>query len=38
MNKKDNIIVKFILKDKLYFICNINLKLFSKFEKKTIFK
>ena len=38
MAKKDNINVKFRLKGKLYFICNINLKLFSKFEKKTIFK
>ena len=38
MNKKDNIIVKFILKSKLYFISNINPKLFFKLEKKTIFK
>ena len=38
MTKKDNINVKFRLNGKLYFICNINLKLFSKFEKKTRFK
>ena len=38
MNKKDNMNVKFILTSKLYFIYNINLKLFPKLEKKTIFK
>lgn len=38
MNKKGDMNVKFILTSKLYFICNINLKLFSKLEKKTIFK
>ena len=38
MNKKDNMHVKFFLTNKLFFICNINLKLFSKLEKKTIFK
>ena len=38
MNKKDNMNVKFILKSKSYFICSINLKLFPKLEKKTIFK
>lgn len=38
MNKKDNMNVKFILKSKLYFIFNINLKLFPKLEKKTILK
>lgn len=38
MNKKNNIDVKFILKSELYFIFNINLKLFPKLEKKTILK
>ena len=38
MNKKDDINVKFILTSKLFFICNINLKLFSKLEKKIMFK
>ena len=38
MNEKDNINVKFRLKSKLHFICNINLKLFFKLEKKIIFK
>lgn len=38
MNKKDNMNVKFILKSKLYFIFNINLKLFPQLEKKTILK
>ena len=38
MNEKDNMNLKFISTSKLYFICKINLKLFSKLEKKTIFK